>query len=618
MQTKIRIMKTKLLYIILFCFVSTYSLEAQSDVSFRTICKKQVAVGEQFQVSYELNGDGKDFKAPNFTNFEIIGGPFTSTSSSVQIINGSVSRTNTQTFSYHLRAIKEGNYTIPSASITVDKKKITSEPCEIIVVASSTGSNTSNGGNNAPKTNIGAKEVFLKATPNKNKVYQGEQILLTYNIYYTIPISQLSVSKSPSYSGFWTKDITENDGSLQQSSTIIDGQQYNVATIKEIVLFPQKSGNLIIDPLDLTCVAQIRQQRNRSHGYDPFEDFFGDVMGSSYTNVRKDIKSQPITIEVEPLPTANKPSSFKGAVGQFTFTSKIDKNELKVNNAFTLILTVSGKGNIELLELPKPVFPPDFEVYDPKISTTVKNNALGIYGSKKAEYIIIPRVSGDFTLDDIEFSYFNPSLKKYETLKSDIHNIQVQKGSGNSNSAIYTPGQADIKYLGSDIRHINVNNRVLSITGTTFFMSPVYIAIIVVMALAFIVILVVYKRINKFNKNQVLVKNKKATKIAKKRLNNAHNHMVTNNQNNFYEEFSQALWGYISDKLNISRSQLSMDSVREIMLSKDVSVEIVNEFVELLNNCEFARFAPGDPSKKMDELYQKGIDLITKAEKLLK
>ena len=611
-------MKTKLLYIILFCFVSTYSLEAQSDVSFRTICKKQVAVGEQFQVSYELNGDGKDFKAPNFTNFEIIGGPFTSTSSSVQIINGSVSRTNTQTFSYHLRAIKEGNYTIPSASITVDKKKITSEPCEIIVVASSTGSNTSNGGNNAPKTNIGAKEVFLKATPNKNKVYQGEQILLTYNIYYTIPISQLSVSKSPSYSGFWTKDITENDGSLQQSSTIIDGQQYNVATIKEIVLFPQKSGNLIIDPLDLTCVAQIRQQRNRSHGYDPFEDFFGDVMGSSYTNVRKDIKSQPITIEVEPLPTANKPSSFKGAVGQFTFTSKIDKNELKVNNAFTLILTVSGKGNIELLELPKPVFPPDFEVYDPKISTTVKNNALGIYGSKKAEYIIIPRVSGDFTLDDIEFSYFNPSLKKYETLKSDIHNIQVQKGSGNSNSAIYTPGQADIKYLGSDIRHINVNNRVLSITGTTFFMSPVYIAIIVVMALAFIVILVVYKRINKFNKNQVLVKNKKATKIAKKRLNNAHNHMVTNNQNNFYEEFSQALWGYISDKLNISRSQLSMDSVREIMLSKDVSVEIVNEFVELLNNCEFARFAPGDPSKKMDELYQKGIDLITKAEKLLK
>ena len=611
-------MKTKLLYIILFCFISIYSLEAQSDISFKTICKKQVVVGEQFQVSYELNGDGKDFKTPNFTNFEIIGGPFTSTSSSVQIINGSVSRTNTQTFSFHLRAIKEGTYTIPSASITVDKKKITSEPCEINVIASPSGSSNYNGNSTSTKTNVGAKEVFLKATPNKKKVYQGEQLLLTYNIYYTIPISQLAVSKSPSYSGFWTKDITDNDGSLQQSSTVIDGQQYNVATIKEIVLFPQKSGNLIIDPLDLTCVAQIRQQRNRSQGYDPFEDFFSDVMGTSYTNVRKDIKSQPITIEVEPLPTANKPSSFQGAVGQFTFTSKIDKNELKVNDAFTLTLTVSGKGNIELLELPKPVFPPDFEVYDPKVSTTVKNNALGIYGSKKAEYIIIPRVSGDFTLEDIEFSYFNPSLKKYETLKSDIHTIQVQKGATNNNTAIYTPGQADIKYLGSDIRHINVNNNALSITGTTFFMSPVYIAIIAIMALAFVVTLVVYNRINKFNKNKVLVKNKQATKIAKKRLNNAHNYLISNNQNSFYEEFSQALWGYISDKLNISRSQLSMNSVKEIMLSKEVSEDIVNEFVELLNNCEFARFAPGDPGKKMDELYQKGIELITKAEKLLK
>lgn len=611
-------MKTKLLYIILFCFVSIYSLEAQSDISFRTICKKQVAVGEQFQVSYELNGDGKDFRAPNFTNFEIIGGPFTSTSSSVQIINGSVSRTNTQTFSFHLRAIKEGTYTIPSASITVDKKKITSEPCEINVTSSTSGSSTYNGTTTNTKTNIGAKEVFLKATPNKKKVYQGEQILLTYNIYYTIPISQLSVSKSPSYSGFWTKDITENDGSLQQSSTIIDGQQYNVATIKEIVLFPQKPGNLIIDPLDLTCVAQIKQQRNRSHGYDPFEDFFGDVMGTSYTNVRKDIKSQPITIEVEPLPTSNKPSSFKGAVGQFTFTSKIDRNELKVNEAFTLTLTVSGKGNIELLELPKPVFPPDFEVYDPKISTTVKNNALGIYGSKKAEYIIIPRVSGDFTLENIEFSYFNPSLKRYETLNSDIHNIQVQKGTDSSSSAIYTPGQADIKYLGNDIHHINVSNTDLSITGSTFFMSPIYIVIVVIMVLIFIVTLVIYKRINKLNKNQALAKNKQATKIAKKRLNNAHNYLVINNQNSFYEEFSQALWGYISDKLNISRSQLSMDSVKEIMLSKDVPEDIVNEFVDLLNNCEFARFAPGDPNKKMDELYQKGIELITKAEKLLK
>ena len=614
-------MKRKLTYIIAFIFAFVYSIEAQTDATFKTICKKQVSVGEQFQVSYELNAEGKDFKSPNFNNFEVIGGPFKSTSSSVQIINGSVSKTNIQTYSFHLRAIKEGNFVIPQASITVDKKKITSEPCEINVTAASNGSTFTNGNYNNSNTQVKdlSREVFLEAVPNKKNVFLGEQIMLTYKIYYTIPISQLSVSKAPSYSGFWTKDVTDNNGTLQQSSVMRDGQQYNVATIQEIVLFPQKTGNLTIDPLDINCIAQIRQQRNRSQGYDPFEDFFGDVLGTTYTNVRKDIKSQPITIEVKPLPTANKPDSFKGAVGQFTFTSKIDKNELKVNEAFTLTQTVSGKGNIELLELPRPVFPPDFEVYDPKITSSIKDNALGITGSKTAEYIVIPRVSGDFNLKETIFSYFNPSLGRYETLRSEAYNIQVIKGDiASGNGGIYTSGQADIKYLGKDIQHINTSNNKLNITGSTFFMSTSYIIILVIMVIIFVASIVVNKKMNNLNKNQVLVRNKQATKVAKKRLSNAFNHLKNNNQNGFYEELSQALWGYISDKLNIVRSQLSMDTVKEMMLNKNVGEDIVNEFIDILNNCEFARFAPGDPSKKMDELYQKGIDLITKAEKVLK
>lgn len=614
-------MKNKLLNIMAIMFIAMYSLQAQSDVTFKTICKKQVSVGEQFQVSYELNGDGKDFRTPNFTNFEVIGGPFSSTSSSVQIINGSVTKTNTQTYSFHLRAIKEGRFTMPQASITVDRKRITSEPCEINVVASSNGSSSlSSSGkiSNNSQTNDNAKEIFMEAVPSKKKVYIGEQLMLTYRLFYTIPISQLSVSKSPSYSGFWTKDVTSNNGTLQQSSIMRDGKQYNVSTLQEMVLFPQKSGTLTIDPLDITCLAQIRQQRNRSQTYDPFEDFFGDVFGTSYTNVKKEIKSQPINIEVMPLPTANKPQSFKGAVGQFTFTSKIDKKELNVNEAFTLTLTVSGKGNIELLELPKPSFPPDFEVYDPKITLSVKDNALGISGSKKAEYIVIPRVSGDFTLDEIEFSYFNTSLERYETLKSETEQIKVNKIEGNSgNNVVYTPGQADIKYLGSDILHINTSNK-LNITGVTFYMSTTYIIMLCIMFATFVTTLVIFKRRVQLNKNQVLKRNKQATKTAKKRLNNAYNFLKTNNQNSFYEELSQALWGYISDKLNIVRSQLSMETVKEMMLNKNVSEDIVNEFIELLNNCEFARFAPGDPNKKMEDLYQKGIEIITKSEKILK
>ena len=612
-------MKIKIINIIAILFALTYNLDAQSDVTFKTICKKQVYVGEQFQVSYELNGDGKDFKSPNFNNFEVIGGPFSSTSSSIQVINGSVSRTNTQTYSFHLRAIKEGNFMLPQASITVDKKRVTSEPLEINVIASGESSDTGSGTSTQAKTNLSSRDVFLEAVPNKRKVYLGEQVVLTYRIFFNIPISQLSISESPSYTGFWTKDITNNNGSLQQSSIMKDGQQYNVATIQEIVLFPQKTGELTIDPLDISCVAQIRQERSRSRGYDPFEEFFGDVMGTSYTNVRKDIKSQPIKIEVEPLPISNKPNDFKGSVGQYTFTSKIDKTELKVNEAFTYTITVSGKGNIELLELPKPAFPPDFEVYDPKVTSSIKDNALGISGSKKAEYIVIPRVSGDFRIDGVNFSYFDPSIGKYVTLKSDSYDISVAKANGNqSSNGIYTPGQADIKYLGKDIRHIHTNNNKLNITGTTFFMSPIYVIVMVIILITFVITLVIYKKVNRLNKDQVMMRNKKATKIAKKRLTNAYEHLKHSNQNGFYEELSQALWGYISDKLNISRSQLSMDSVKELMTHYNITEDIICEFVDLLNNCEFARFAPGDPNKKMDELYQKGIDVITKIEKTLK
>ena len=593
--------------------MTAFALSAQDDVSFKVICKKQVTVGEQFQVSYELNGDGKNFESPNFNNFEIVGGPFSSSSSSVQIINGSVTKTNTHTYSFYLRAIKEGTYTIPAASITVNKQKVKSTTAEIVV----TKSNSTAIGSTKAGSASNAKEVFLEATANKKSVYLGEQLILTYKIYYTVPILSPSISKAPSYSGFWTKDISDNNGVLQQSSIIRDGQEYHVATVQEIVLIPQKSGTLTIDPLNISCIAQIKQERQQQRGYDPFENFFGDIMGSSYTNVKKELISQPIDIEVKPLPTKDKPESFKGAVGQFTYTSKIDKTEMKSNDAFTVTYTVSGKGNIDLLELPKPNFPPDFEVYDPKITTNAKNNSFGLSGSKKAEYVVIPRVSGDFTLTPTEFSYFDPTKNRYVVLESDKYELKVERSANEGNSGIiYAGGQEAIKIVGSDINHIMSDGK-LHKRGALLFASPLYFIIIIVMAALFAAALIINKRINKFNQNKVLVRNRKATKIAKKRLNNAYNYLKIKDQGHFYEEFSQALWGYISDKLNISRSQLSMDTVKEMMESKNVPEDIVNQFIDSLNSCEFARFAPGDPDKKMEDLYEKGIEIITKAEKNL-
>ena len=600
---------------ILLLFLMTLSaLSAQNDVDFKVLCKKNVVVGEQFQVSYELNGEGKNFEAPNFNGFEVVGGPFSSSSSSVQIINGSVTKSNTHTFSFYLRAIKEGTFTIPAATISVGRQKVNSTTAEVTVTKNP---NTAISGGSTGTSNTNTRDVFLEAVPNKKTAYIGEQITLTYKIYFTIPVSNLTISQAPSYSGFWTKDITDNNGTIQHSSIIRDNVEYHVATIQEMVLIPQKAGTLTIDPLDISCIAQIKKERPQQNSYDPFDNFFGGIMGSSYTNVKKEIKSQPINIEVKTLPNNNKPQSFKGAVGQFTFTSKTDKTDLKSNDAFTVTYTVSGKGNIELLELPKPNFPPDFEVYEPKITTNTKNNSYGISGSKKAEYVVIPRVSGDFDLEPTEFSYFDPAKNRYVTLYSDNTSVHVEKSEGDrGSSVIYAGGQEAIKVIGSDIRHIMTQGK-LQKKGGLLFASPLYFIIAAVILSVFVIALVMFKRVNKFNSNQTLVRNKKATKIASRRLKNAQRYLKIKDQGHFYEEMSQALWGYISDKLNITRSQLSMDTVKEMMLDKKVPEDITNQFVELLNSCEFARFAPGDPNKKMDDIFQKGMEIITKAEKAL-
>lgn len=603
---------------VFFAVLLNITVVAQDENPFNVICKKQVMVGEQFNVSYELDGNGKNFTGPNFMDFEVVGGPFSSSSSSVQIINGTVTKSDKTTYSFYLRAIKEGTFTIPAATITIDKKKVKSSTTEITVVAGNGGGSSSDakrGGGNMAAENT--DEVFLEAVPNKRTAYLGEQIVLTYKIYYNIGISQLTISKAPSYSGFWTKDITDNNGTLQQSSCVKDGKQYAVATVQEVVLIPQKTGILTIDPLDISCIAQIRTQRQRQRGYDPFEDFFGDVMGTSYTNVKKEIKSQPISIEVKPTPAADKPDTFKGAVGQFTFNSSIDKTEMQSNDAFTLTYVVSGKGNIELLEMPKPVFPPDFEVYDPKITTSTKNNSYGISGTKKAEYVVIPRVSGQFRIGKTDFTYFDPQKGRYVTLPSDEYTLNVARSDGEGGSGvIYAGGQEAIKIVGSDIRHIMTDARLRRFSGTLFTTRSYYIVMAVIAAL-FVAALITHRKVRKFNSDEVLVRNKKATKIARRRLQNAYNYLKINDQSHFYEEFAQALWGYISDKLNIARSQLSMDTVREMMSGKKAPEDIVNQFIELLNSCEFARFAPGDPGKKMDDLYQKGVEVISQAERVL-
>lgn len=628
-------MRTKIsLLLILIVLVPTF-LWAQDDPTLTVSAKKQVVVGERFQVVFEANAEGKNFSAPTFEGFTVVGGPFTSTSSSFSMVNGSMSHSVKCTYTFALQAYKEGTFHVGAASLTVKGNKITSEPFDIKVLpddgsyaaslgGGNSGASQNQGQNRSQNTNdpqVSGKDLFLKVIPSKKSAYVGEQIVLTYKLYTKVPVSSLSIAKSPSYAGFWTKDISDNNGgSLRQSSEFINGMEYTAAEIQKVVVVPQRSGKLDIEPMSIECIAQIRTESNNRRSNDPFDIFFNDpFFNRNIANVKKELSTSNLSIDVKNLPADQKPNSFAGAVGNYNFKSDIDKTELKTNEAFTLTLTVSGAGNIELLKMPEPTFPPDFEVYDPKITTSANTSAQGLSGTKKAEYLVIPRRAGNFTLMPVEFSFFNPANGTYSSLNSDGYVIQVEKGLGGEgeDGSIYASNQEGIKYLGSDVRHIMTGNPQLKPKHTAFFGTPAYFVALLAILLVFIVLLLVSKKREQDKQDTAANRNKKATKVARGRLKKASQYLKVKDQDKFYVEMSQALWGYIADKLGIERSKLSMDTVSEAMKEKNVPDDLTQQFVDTLNNCEFARFAPGSAEEKMDDLYNKGIEVITKAERVL-
>jgi hypothetical protein len=615
--------------LILFLMLCPLWLWAQDDPRLTVSAKKQVVVGERFQVAFEANGEGRNFQAPTFEGFNVVGGPFTSSSSSIQVVNGSVTRSTSNSYTYALQASREGTFLIGAASVTIDGKKVSSEPYEIKVLpddgsyASSGGGASSSQGQarqNTSDPQVSGKDLFLRCIPSKKSVCVGDQIVLTYKLYTKVPVSSVSVSKMPSYAGFWTKDISDNSGKLKQASETVNGIEYTTAEIQKVVIVPQRSGTLTIDPMSMECIAQIRTERSNRRSMDPFEAFFNDpFFSNNITNVQKELSSQSLSIDVKSLPENGKPDSFAGAVGNFKFTSSIDKEELSTNEAVTITLTVSGSGNIELLQMPEPVFPPDFEVYDPKITTSTDATSQGMTGTKKAEYLAIPRRAGTFNIQPVEFTFFNPNSQTYQTLLSEPYELSVRKGkdSEGDGGGVYASNQEDIKYLGSDVRHIMTDGAMLKPKHSNFFASSVYFAILLGLLLVFIALLFILKKRAELAKDTAANRNRKADKVARGRLKNAYQHLKAKDQEKFYVEMSQALWGYIADKLGIERSKLSMDTVSETMKGKNVPDELTQQFVDTLNYCEFARFAPGSAEEKMDDLYQRGIDVISKAEKVI-
>ena len=594
------------------------AMMAIAQVTFKIEAPRQTEVGQQIRVKYVANTtDVEDIHVGDFPGFEVVYGPSTSRSTSFAIVNGNRSHSSTMTFTYVLVATKEGTHKLPAGTIKVDGKSIKSNTASIEVLPASAQGNGSNQGNSqnaqpqqggrrgsassSNGTNIGAKDLYMTVTANKTKVYEQEAVLLTYKLYTLVNIQQIA-GEIPQLDGFHVQEL---DAKQQMSLKYerVNGRNYGTAIWRQYVLFPQKSGKLKIP--SVTFDTQIEVQNT---GMDPFDVFFG---GGSLTQVvRKSITAPSCELEVMPLPTP-KPDNFTGAVGHFSISASLTPQEIKANDATTLRLVVSGYGNMKLMTAPKVNFPKDFELYDPKETDKATYTSSGAKGNKVYDYIAVPRHSGTFQIPAVQFSYFDIESKSYKTLQTDSMTIKVAKGSGRSASA--STEQEDLKVLGNDIRYIKMGGVNADTEGSITFGSRAYwLAYPALLLLAFFS-LTIGRRIIRSGEGQ-----RKASKVASKRLHNAERLMRQGQCEQFYEEVMRALLGYAADRLNISMSDLTKDNVAEAMTAHHVPDELVKNYTDVMAECEFARFAPGEPAAKMEKMYTEASETINRLDASIK
>ncbi len=597
--------------ILFFIWISTVIGAWADEITFTANAPEVVVSGDQFRLSFTVNSQKvRDFRAPSIQGFEVLMGP--SRSTQYQNYNGVV--TNSITFTYILMAEKEGTYNIPGATIVADGNNYTSNSVEIKVLPpdQSTGAGSGNSRNSSRNQvnsgKISDKELFMLATVNKTDVYEQEAILLTYKIYTQVNLTGLH-GDTPDLKGFHTQEV---DLPQQKTFTLehYNGRNYNTTVWQQFVLFPQQSGKLEIP--SVTFEGTVSQ---RVASADPFDAFFN---GGNIVNIKKNLVTPKLTINVKELP-AGKPANFSGGVGEFTLSSTISTQELKTNDAVTIKLVISGTGNMKLINTPEVGFPQDFEIYDPKVDNKFNLTRSGLAGSKVIEYLAIPRHAGNYTIPPIEFSYFDLKSQSYKTLKTDAYTLNVGKGEGNSDQVVANfTSKEDLKVLGQDIRYIKTGETSLSKKDDYFFGSMEYCLWYIIPLSLFIAFMVIYRKQAMENANVAKVRTKKANKVATKRMKNAGKLLTEKKSEAFYDEVLKALWGYISDKLSMPVSQLSKDNIEEELQKHQVGEELIKAFINNLNDCEFARYAPGNQDEKMDKIYTSAIDVISKMENSIK
>lgn len=605
--------------ILLFITGIAYS----QNVEFKASAPSVVATGEQFRLSYTINREGSNLKVPTLDGFDLLMGPSTSQSSSFSMVNGRTTQSVSFTYTYILEGLKEGTYKIAPATIDVDGKQYKSNALTIQVVKGNGNSNASSGRGNGQlaeqpdaSASVNEENLFVKVDVSRRNLYLGEGVLATIKVYSKVDLTNFGRSKFPAFTGFLAEEVPTPQR-IELVRETYNGQIYNVGIIRKVLLFPQHTGEITIEPFELECIVR---QRLAGGGRSFFDDFFGN-----YRDVRAMRRSKPVTITVKDLPQNNKPVGFSGTVGNITMSTSVSADTVNANDAITYKVTFQGNGNLKLLQAPAVNFPLDFEAYDPKESRNVNTSESGMSGSVSFEYVVIPRYSGDYKIPAIRYSYFDPKTNSYKTILGNEYAVHVRKGAekgqsegGNGGGLVQSFKKEDIRQVGADIRYLKTGDLRLKETGVHFFGTLDYwLALLIPLALFVAGILFNRRRI-KANADIARVKNKAATKMARKRLKLAAIAMRGHNAEQFYDELLKALWGYMSYKLNIDRAELNRDNISDILQRKNISDELLKEFIGLLDTCEYARYAPGsDSEQEMDKVYTRSIEVIMKLDKNL-
>ena len=575
------------------------------QVSFTMEAPKIVELGEQFRLAFTVNAKGQNLKLPELSDFEVLMGPSTSQSSSFQIINGQSSQSVSFSYLFVLLAKKEGKFTINPASVTVNGNNYTSNSVTIEVVKGS--SKPSGGGVDQPTATPGSvpsSDLFVKVITDRRNVYKGDHLMATIKIYSKVNLNGFEDISLPSFEGFWSQDIAMPQQISLQRETY-NGEIYNVGTLKKTLLFPQQTGNITIGKVKIDCIVQQRVRQPKSF----FDDFF-----DNFANVKATVTSDPLIITVNPLPAS--PADFSGAVGRFDLRSSITATNVKENDAITMRIDVTGNGNIKLINAPKIKLPSDFEVYDPKTTSNYTVATDGLNGNISFEYLFLPRFAGDYTIPPVNFVYFDAGAGKYATKSSQEFKIHVAKGDGTQSSNVRSAvTKEDVKYLGKDIRFIKQGTVELQPKGYIFFGSFGFYLIYLIGAIGLLALYFFYQQRIREYANVARMRNKKASKVALKRLKEANGYLAASSSEKFYESVTRAFWGYLSDKLTIPVAELNKDRASASLTDHKASENVVARFIQILDTCDFARFAPAESNARMHEVYDEACDVMSLMEK---